>query len=67
MNMTHNENIKTFDDIACHLELEDECLEAAKSSSHAYVAEGNTRGTSSSKRNRDHKSFKKGKKTVLYA
>ena len=30
VNMTHNENIKTFADIAHHLELEDERLEAAK-------------------------------------
>ena len=31
MNMTHNENIKAFDDIMRHLELEDERLETAKS------------------------------------
>ena len=38
VNMTHNENIKTFADIARHLELEDEILEAAKSDAQAYVA-----------------------------
>ena len=67
MNMTHNENIMTFDDIACHLELEDECLEAAKSSGHAYVAEGNTHGTLGFKRNTGYKSFKRGKKTISNA
>ena len=30
VNMTHNESIKTFADIAHHLELEDERLESAK-------------------------------------
>ena len=30
VNMTHNENIKTFKDIEHHLELEVERLEAAK-------------------------------------
>ena len=38
VNMTHNENIKTFADIARHLELEDERLEAAKPDAQAYVA-----------------------------
>ena len=62
MNMTHNENIKTSDDIAHHLELEDERLEAAKSSGHTYVAEVNMHGTLGSKCNRGYKSFKKGKR-----
>ncbi|KAK3218221.1 hypothetical protein Dsin_012191 [Dipteronia sinensis] len=30
INMTHNNNIKTFDDITCHVKLEDERLKAAK-------------------------------------
>ena len=43
ISMTHNENIKTFDDISCHLELEAEHLEASKAtkatkSGSAYVA-----------------------------
>ncbi|XP_055960065.1 uncharacterized protein LOC130014940 [Mercurialis annua] len=41
VNMTHNENIKTFSDIARHLKLEDERLEAAKPDIQAYVAESN--------------------------
>ena len=32
VNMTHNESVKTFKDIQRHLELEDECLVATKSS-----------------------------------
>lgn len=38
VNITHNENIKTFDNIARHLQLEDEHLEVAKHS-NAFVAE----------------------------
>ena len=43
INMTHNDNIKTFDDISRHVELEDECLEAAKASSQLYMAESSKR------------------------
>lgn len=42
INMTHNENIKTFDDIRRHLELEAERLDVVKTST-AYVAESNSR------------------------
>ena len=38
-NLTHNENIKTFDDVAHHLELEVESLEAAKLISSMHMAE----------------------------
>ena len=33
VNITHNYSIKTFNDIKCHLELDDDRLEAAKTSS----------------------------------
>ena len=36
--MTHNDNIKTFNDIKCHLTLEDDRLEAAKTSTQLYMA-----------------------------
>lgn len=36
--LTHNESIVTFDDASCHLELEDECLEVAKSSREVFMA-----------------------------
>ena len=43
INMTHNDNIKTFDDIARHVELEDERLEVAKASGQLYMAESSKR------------------------
>ncbi|KAK0574754.1 hypothetical protein LWI29_028537 [Acer saccharum] len=45
INMTHNDNIKTFDDISRHVELEDECLKAAKASGQLYMAESSKRKT----------------------
>ena len=38
-NLTHNENIKTFDDVARHLKLEAEHLEGAKPISFVHMAE----------------------------
>lgn len=38
VNMTHNDNIKTFDDLSRHLELEAERLDAAKANASAYLA-----------------------------
>ena len=49
-NLTHNENIKTFDDVARHLELEVEHLEAAKPISSMHVVETSTRKASRPKR-----------------
>ena len=42
-NMTHNENIKTFNDIAHHLELEVERLEVAKLISSMHMVETSLR------------------------
>lgn len=39
INMTYNDNVKKFDDISCHIELEDEHLEADKSLGQLYMAE----------------------------
>lgn len=36
-NMTHSENIITFDYVACHLDLEAKCLEAAKPNSSMHM------------------------------
>ena len=44
--MTHNVNIKTFDDVARHLELEAERLEAAKPISSVHLAETSSRKAS---------------------
>ena len=41
-NMTHNKNIKSFDDVTRHLELEAERLEAAKPNGSVYMAETNS-------------------------
>ena len=49
-NLTHNENIKTFDDVGRHLELETERLEAAKPISSVHMAETNSRKASRPKR-----------------
>jgi hypothetical protein len=54
-NLTHNENIKTFDDVSRHLELEAERLEAAKPNSSAYVAESSSRKANRPKRKNNDK------------
>ncbi|XP_020097866.1 uncharacterized protein LOC109716723 [Ananas comosus] len=51
VNLTHNDNIKTFEDVARHLELEEERLEAVKTPT-ANAAESNFRRTSGFKRKR---------------
>ena len=42
VNLTHNESIKTFNNIARHVELEDERLGVAKIQGQAFVAESNS-------------------------
>ena len=49
-NLTHNENNKTFDYVASHLELEVECLEAARPISSVHMAETSSRKASRPKR-----------------
>ena len=49
-NTTHNENIKSFDDVAHHLDLEAERLEAAKPNSSVYMVEINSCRTPRPKR-----------------
>ena len=39
VNMTHNESVKTFDNIVCHLKLEAKRLAIVKPHDEAYVAE----------------------------
>ena len=45
-NLTRNENIKTFDDVACHLELEAKRLEVAMPISSMHMAETSSRKAS---------------------
>jgi hypothetical protein len=54
-NLTHNENIKTFDDVSRHLELEAERLEAAKPNNSAYLAESSSRRANRPKRKNNDK------------
>ena len=61
VNMTHNQNVKTFDDIVCHLELEAKRLMVARPNEQAYVVESNSCKTFDFKCNR--KFFKKNKKS----
>ncbi|RVW77963.1 hypothetical protein CK203_048286 [Vitis vinifera] len=46
VNMTHNESVKTFDDIVRHLKLEVGRLVVARPNEQAYVAESSSRKTS---------------------
>ena len=63
-NMTNNENINTFADIARHLELEDERLDAAKPDAQAYVASSSSKNVLGFKRKGNFQKFKgKGKRT----
>ncbi|KAL3525361.1 hypothetical protein ACH5RR_013733 [Cinchona calisaya] len=59
VNMTHNPNIKTFQDARRHVELEDERLKVARSFGEAYVVESNSGKPPISKRNKNKKFFKK--------
>ena len=61
VNMTHNQNVKTFDDIVRHLELEAKRLMVAKPNEQAYVVESSSCKTSEFKCNR--KFLKKNKKS----
>ena len=46
INLTHNDNIRTFDDVARHVVLEEDRLLADKSSRQAYMTESNKVGSS---------------------
>ena len=61
--MTHNDSIKTFSDVAHHVELEDERLGAAKAASNAFVAESSGMKSSGFKRKKNWKKKGKGKET----
>ncbi|KAH0749462.1 hypothetical protein KY290_028694 [Solanum tuberosum] len=63
VNLTHNDNINTFSDVACHVELEDERLSAAKAASNAFVAESSGTKYSGFKRKKNWKRNGKDKET----
>lgn len=60
LNLTHNENLKTFDDVGRHLELEAERREAAKPKSSAHMVESSSRKASRPKRKFSEISNKQG-------
>ena len=61
VNVTQNESIKTFNDVARHVELEDERLGDAKIQGQAFVAEPNSRKALGSKKKGFWKKNKKWK------
>ncbi|PWA47627.1 hypothetical protein CTI12_AA497560 [Artemisia annua] len=52
LNLTHNGNIKTFDDVSRHLELEEDRLGSEQNDIEAYVAESSWRKKFNFKRNK---------------
>ncbi|KAH0747420.1 hypothetical protein KY285_009077 [Solanum tuberosum] len=63
VNLTHNDSIKTFSDVARHVELEDERLGATKAASNAFVAESSGTKSSGFKRKKNWKINGKDKET----
>ena len=51
--MTHNENIKTFDDLSRHLELEAERLEAPRANGSSYTTQSGSRKSFEPKRKKN--------------
>ena len=51
MHLTHNENIKTLEDAMCHLELEEDCPMASKTSANVYIVGSSSQGGKWRKRN----------------
>jgi len=49
VNLTHNDNIKTFDDVARHVELEEDRLHTGKLINEAFISETKMRGAYDSK------------------
>jgi len=65
VNLTHNDNIKTFDDVACHVELEEDRLHAEKPINEAFISETKMRGAYGSNYKRGKaKGLKYGKRGI---
>ena len=68
INLTHNYNIKTFDDVTRLVELEEDCLLADKSIGQDYITESNKVGSSGTRwkkwKGKGLKPKKGGNKTV---
>ena len=64
-NLTHNENIKTFDDVARHVELEEDRLLSEKPANEAFITESKSRGAKGSRRkNWKGKGFQRAKEEM---
>ena len=61
INLTHNDNIKTFDDVARHVELEKDHLLAKKLVYEAFMTENKSRGAQGSGRNKGKGNGPQGK------
>ncbi|GAB2269975.1 hypothetical protein Dimus_038814 [Dionaea muscipula] len=55
VNLTHNDLIRTFDDVSCHLEMEEDRLLEDKPASEAHMDTTSQRGTSSYRRGKGRK------------
>ena len=63
VNLTHNENIKTFDDVARHVELEEDRLLSEKPANETFMTVSKSRRAKGSRRkNWKCKGFQKGKR-----
>ena len=49
VNITHNDNIKTFDDVSRHVELKEDWFHTEKPINEAFMSGTKTRGTYDSK------------------
>ena len=61
VNLTHNDNIKTFDDVARQVELEEDRFLAEKPDQEAFMTENKSRGAQGSGRNKGKGKGPKGK------
>ncbi|EPS62306.1 hypothetical protein M569_12485 [Genlisea aurea] len=62
MHLTHSENVRTFDDVSRHLELEEDRLRAIKINSEVHMARSNSRRMSSSRNGKNKKGLGNVKK-----
>ena len=61
VNLTHNDNIKTFDDVARHVELEGDRLLAEKPVQEAFMNKNKSQGVQGFRHNKDKGKGPQGK------
>ena len=62
VNLTHNDNIKTFDDVACHVELEEDCLLVEKPVQEAFMTKNKSQRAQGFGRNKGKGKGPQGKR-----